>query len=66
MVSERLLIRGGIVLPLEGRKVVHDPGSVLIEGKEIRAVGPVDELDALAPDATVVVYNTGSGASYRE
>ena len=29
---ERVLIRGGIVLPLEGRKVVHDPGSVLIEG----------------------------------
>ena len=52
--SDRVLIRGGIVLPLEGHRVVHDPGSVLIDGREIRAVGPVDELDALAPDATVV------------
>jgi 5-methylthioadenosine/S-adenosylhomocysteine deaminase len=40
------LIRNGIVLPLEGRKVVLDPGSVLIDGTEIVAVGPVGELDA--------------------
>lgn len=24
----RVLIRGGIVLPLEGRKMIHDPGSL--------------------------------------
>jgi 5-methylthioadenosine/S-adenosylhomocysteine deaminase len=53
-VSERVLIRGGIVLPLEGHRLVHDPGSVLIVGKDIVSVGPVDELDAQAGDATVV------------
>jgi 5-methylthioadenosine/S-adenosylhomocysteine deaminase len=53
-VSERVLIRGGIVLPLEGRRIVHDPGSVLIDGKEILAVGPIEEVDALAEGATVV------------
>ncbi len=41
----RTLLRGGIVLPLEGRKVVFDPGSVLIEGDTILAVGPTDEVD---------------------
>ena len=32
----RTLIRNGIVLPLEGDKVVFDPGSVLIEGDDDR------------------------------
>jgi 5-methylthioadenosine/S-adenosylhomocysteine deaminase len=52
----RTLIRNGIVLPMEGRKVVFDPGSVLIDGDEIAAVGPVAELDAdpRAADAAVV------------
>jgi 5-methylthioadenosine/S-adenosylhomocysteine deaminase len=54
VVAERTLIRGGIVLPMEGRRVVHDPGSVLIEGQDVVAVGPVDELDARAVGATVV------------
>ncbi len=52
--AERTLIRGGIVLPLEGRKVVHDPGSVLIEGTDVVAVGPVEEMDARSEGATVV------------
>ena len=43
--ATRILIRNGIVLPVEGRKVVHDPGSVLIEGSTIVAVGSVDEID---------------------
>ena len=47
----RALIRGGIVLPMEGRRVVFDPGSVLIDGEEIVAVGPMEEIDALAGDA---------------
>jgi 5-methylthioadenosine/S-adenosylhomocysteine deaminase len=34
--------------------VVHDPGSVLIEGNEIVAIGPVEEVDRLADGATVV------------
>ena len=46
MVSSRTLIRNGIVLPLEGSKVVFDPGSVLIDGETIVAVGHVDQLDA--------------------
>jgi 5-methylthioadenosine/S-adenosylhomocysteine deaminase len=42
----RTLLRGGIVLPMTGRAVVFDPGSVLIDGTDIVAVGPVAELDA--------------------
>lgn len=54
--SSRTLIRNGIVLPMEGAKVVFDPGSVLIEGDTILAVGPVDEVDGhpLAAGAEVV------------
>jgi 5-methylthioadenosine/S-adenosylhomocysteine deaminase len=52
--SERVLIRGGIVLPMESGRVVHDPGSVLIEGDRIAAVGWVDELDDMAGDAELV------------
>jgi 5-methylthioadenosine/S-adenosylhomocysteine deaminase len=51
---DRVLIRGGIVLPMEGGAVVHDPGSVLIEGRLLAAVGPVEDVDALAGDASVV------------
>ena len=42
----RTLIRNGIVLPMSGPKVSHDPGSVLVEGDTIVAVGPVEQLDA--------------------
>ena len=40
------LIRNGIVLPMVRRGEVIDPGSVLVEGDTIVAVGPVDALDA--------------------
>lgn len=50
----RQLIRGGIVLPMEGRRAVFDPGSVLIDGVEIVAVGPAEELDLLAGEAEIV------------
>ncbi len=50
----RELIRGGVVLPMEGRRAVFDPGSVLIDGGEIVAVGPVEDLDRLAGEADVV------------
>lgn len=40
------LIRNGIVLPMTGGRAVHDPGSVLLDGTRIVAVGPVEELDA--------------------
>jgi 5-methylthioadenosine/S-adenosylhomocysteine deaminase len=41
------LIRNGIVLPMarSGAREVLDPGSVLIEGRSIVTVGPVDALD---------------------
>lgn len=44
--AHRTLIRNGIVLPMSGVRTVHDPGSVLIEGDTIVAVGPVEALDA--------------------
>jgi 5-methylthioadenosine/S-adenosylhomocysteine deaminase len=40
------LIRGGIVLPMSAGRVVHDPGSVLIDGGTIVAVGSVDAIAA--------------------
>lgn len=52
--ADRTLLRNGIVLPCEGGRTVFDPGSVLIEGLEIRAVGRVEELDAAAAGARVV------------
>ena len=40
------LIRNGIVLPMTQARARLDPGSVLIDGREVVAVGPVDEIDA--------------------
>jgi 5-methylthioadenosine/S-adenosylhomocysteine deaminase len=51
------LIRNGIVLPMAGAsRRVLDPGSVLLEGETIVAVGGVEELDAdpRARDAEIV------------
>ena len=50
------LIRNGIVLPMTGGAVAFDPGSVLVDGNVIVAVGPVGVLDAdaRAAGATVV------------
>jgi 5-methylthioadenosine/S-adenosylhomocysteine deaminase len=39
---------------MTGERAVHDPGSVLIQGRDIVAVGSVAELDARAGDAEVV------------
>ncbi len=41
----RILIRNGIVLPMTGGTTVFDPGSVLVDGDTIVAVGPVGALD---------------------
>jgi imidazolonepropionase-like amidohydrolase len=41
----RTLIRNGIVLPMTGGTTVFDPGSVLVDGDTIVAVGPVDAID---------------------
>src|SRR5206468_10227819 len=40
------LLRNGIVLPMTGAAVAFDPGSLLLDGDHIVAVGPVDEVDA--------------------
>jgi 5-methylthioadenosine/S-adenosylhomocysteine deaminase len=40
------LLRNGIVLPMTGTRVAFDPGSVLIEGTDLLAVGPVEAVDA--------------------
>ncbi|MGI9622498.1 MAG: amidohydrolase [Acidimicrobiales bacterium] len=50
------LISGGIVLPMEGQKIHHDPGSVLVVNNRIAAVGSVETVSAhpVADKATVV------------
>src|SRR4051812_21963479 len=50
------LVRNGIVLSMTGGATALDPGSVLIDGRDIVAVGAVGELDAdpRAVGATVV------------
>jgi 5-methylthioadenosine/S-adenosylhomocysteine deaminase len=50
------LVRNGIVLPMTARSVALDPGSVLIDGTGIVAVGPVAAVDShpLAATAEVV------------
>jgi 5-methylthioadenosine/S-adenosylhomocysteine deaminase len=40
------LIRDGVVLPMTGGRAVFDPGSVLIDGETIVAVGPPAEVAA--------------------
>ena len=51
------LIRDGIVLPLEGRRVSHDPGSVLVVDGKIAAVGGVGEVAAHPAAATAPVID---------
>ena len=51
---QRVLIRGGIVIPCEGNRTVYDPGSVLIESGTILAVDTVERLDPAAENAHVV------------
>ncbi len=52
--NDRLLIRGGIVLPMDGSRTVFDPGSVLVEDDTIVAVGTAIELEAASESARVV------------
>jgi 5-methylthioadenosine/S-adenosylhomocysteine deaminase len=58
----RVLIRNGIVLPMADGVTVFDPGSVLMDGDTIVAVGPVAAVDAdprAAADGAEVVDATG-------
>jgi 5-methylthioadenosine/S-adenosylhomocysteine deaminase len=50
----RFVVRGGIVIPCEGRRQVYDPGSVLVEDDRIVAVGTVSEIDVLGAGAEVI------------
>ena len=54
--ASRTVVRNGIVLPMTGPRVSLDPGSVLVEGDAIVAVGPVEQIDAdpRSEGATVV------------
>jgi 5-methylthioadenosine/S-adenosylhomocysteine deaminase len=45
-VSMPTLLRNGVVLPMTGGATALDPGSVLVDGDVIVAVGSVEELDA--------------------
>jgi len=52
------LIRGGIVLPMEGRRSYHDPGSVLVVDGAIAAVGSVEEVERHPAAANVPVIDS--------
>ncbi|MEM8905090.1 MAG: amidohydrolase family protein, partial [Actinomycetota bacterium] len=47
------LVEGAVVLPMEGRRAYHDPGSVLVLDGVIAAVGSVDDVAAHPAAATV-------------
>jgi len=56
-VSRTFLLRNGVVLPMEGAKVAHDPGSVLVIDGVIVAVGTVAEIDHHPAAASVDVID---------
>jgi 5-methylthioadenosine/S-adenosylhomocysteine deaminase len=41
-----VILRGGTVLTMDAARTIHRPGSVVIQGNEIVAVGPSDEISA--------------------
>jgi 5-methylthioadenosine/S-adenosylhomocysteine deaminase len=51
--ASSVLIRDGIVLPMNGTRTVHDPGSVLILDGVIAAIGPSHEVARHPAAATV-------------
>ena len=57
LVADLTLIRNGIVLPMTARRAAHDPGSVLIDGDRIVAVGSVDDIDGHPGAATAAVVD---------
>ncbi|MCY4664140.1 MAG: hypothetical protein OXC00_05695, partial [Acidimicrobiaceae bacterium] len=54
------LISGGTVLPLEGRRMSHDPGSVLVVDGTIAAVGTPDEVAAHPAAASAPVVDAAN------
>jgi len=51
------VLRNGAVLPLEGHKRSHDPGSVLVLDGKIAAVGGLEEVDAHPATGSVPVID---------
>jgi 5-methylthioadenosine/S-adenosylhomocysteine deaminase len=51
--ANSVLIEAGIVIPMDGTRTVHDPGSVLVVDGAIAAVGPVEEVAEHPAAATV-------------
>ncbi|MGE0041995.1 MAG: amidohydrolase [Vicinamibacterales bacterium] len=49
-----LIVSGGIVLPMDGRATVINPGSVAIDGTQIVAVGPAAEIAAAYSSADTI------------
>ncbi len=61
--SGSFLLRNAVILPMEGTKVRHEPGSILVENGVITAVGAVDEIDRHPAAGRVdVVDGTGQVA----
>lgn len=56
------LVTGATVLPMEGRRTVLDPGSVLVLDGRIAAVGTVDEVSHHPAAATVPVLDRAGHA----
>ena len=56
------LLRGGIVLPMTGGRTALDPGSVLLDGTDVVAVGEVEALDADPRAAGAEVLDLGGHA----
>jgi hypothetical protein len=62
MTAARTLIRNGIVLQISPSdpRSIFDPGSVLLEGVEIAAVGPVEVLDRDPRSQDAVIGRVGA------
>ena len=48
------LIRDAVVVTVDAEGTIHDPGAVVVDGRDIVDVGPADEVAARHPDADVV------------
>src|SRR5688500_16154035 len=60
--TSSILIHDGIVLPMDGTKTVHDPGSVLVLDGVIAAIGPPDEVATHPAAATVPAIDASQHA----
>jgi 5-methylthioadenosine/S-adenosylhomocysteine deaminase len=49
-----VVLRGGTVVTMNPNRTVHTPGSVAIQGSDVVAVGPVEQVDALYRGAQTI------------